>query len=88
MSTPCVLGAGKGLNTPNYPTFPDIVKSRKKPVAHIPLSDLSIDPPAAGVTVEELLPAVEQRTPRALTGSAADIAAQIVDILKNEAKVI
>ena len=88
MAMPCVLGAGKGLNTPNYPTFPDIVKSRKKPVTHIPLSDLSIDPPAAGVKVEELLPAVEQRTPRALTGSAADIAAQIVDILKNEAKVI
>jgi electron transfer flavoprotein beta subunit len=88
MTMPCVLGAGKGLNTPNYPTFPDIVKSRKKPVTHMPLSDLSVDPPAAGITVEELVPAVERRTPRALTGSAADIAAQIVDILKNEAKVI
>jgi electron transfer flavoprotein beta subunit len=88
MSTPCVLGAGKGLNTPNYPTFPDIVKSRKKPVRHIALSDLTIDPPTAGVTIEELVPAVEQRTPMALTGSAADIASQIVDILKNEAKVI
>jgi hypothetical protein len=30
---------------------------------------------------------VEQRTPKALTGGAADIAARIVDILKNEAKV-
>jgi electron transfer flavoprotein beta subunit len=37
MNTPCVLGAGKGLNTPNYPTFPDIVKSRKKEVSRIGL---------------------------------------------------
>ncbi|BBO71810.1 electron transfer flavoprotein subunit beta [Desulfosarcina alkanivorans] len=88
MTMPCVLGAGKGLNTPNYPTFPEIVKSRKKPVRHIALSDLAIDPPDAGVKVEELVPAVEQRTPRALTGSAAEVAARIVDILKNEAKVI
>jgi electron transfer flavoprotein beta subunit len=88
MTAPCVLAAGKGLNTPNYPTFPDIVKSRKKPVKRISLSDLAIDQPAAGMRVEALVPAVEQRTPKAISGSAADIAAQIVDILKNEAKVI
>ena len=88
MSAPCVIGAGKGLNSPNYPTFPDIVKSRKKPVKRINLTELAIDPPAAGMQILELVPAVEQHTPKALTGSAADIAAQIVDILKNEAKVI
>jgi electron transfer flavoprotein beta subunit len=88
MHTPCVLAAGKGLNTPNYPTFPDIVKSRKKPVKRIGLSDLAIDQPPAGMHVEVLVPAVEQRMPKAIVGSAADIAVQIVDILKNEAKVI
>ncbi len=88
MTTPCVLGAGKGLNTPRYPTFPDIVKSRKKTVRKIGLTELAIAKPAAGMEIEELAPAVEPRTPKALTGSAADIAAQIVRILKNEAKVI
>lgn len=88
MATPCVMAAGKGLNTPNYPTFPDIVKSRKKTVRKIDLAQLSVEKPAASMAIEELVPAVEQRTPRALTGSAADIAAQIVDILKNEAKVL
>lgn len=88
MAAPCVIGAGKGLNNPSYPTFPDIVKSRKKPVNKISLAELAIDPPAAGTQIRELVPSVEQRTPKALTGSAADIAAQIVDILKNEAKVI
>jgi electron transfer flavoprotein beta subunit len=88
MAVPCVIGAGKGLNNPNYPTFPDIVKSRKKPVKRIGLAELTIDTPAAGMQIRELVPAVEQHSPKALTGSAADIAAQIVDILKNEAKVI
>jgi electron transfer flavoprotein alpha/beta subunit len=68
MHTPCVLAAGKGLNTPNYPTFPDIVKSRKKPVKRIGLSDLAIDQPPAGMHVEVLVPAVEQRMPKAIVG--------------------
>ena len=88
MAAPCVIGAGKGLNNPNYPTFPDIVKSRKKPVKRIGLAELTIDTPAAGMQIRELVPAVEQHSPKALTGSAADIAVQIVDTLKNEAKVI
>lgn len=88
MGTPCVLGAGKGLNTPNYPTFPDIVKSRKKPVTRFALADLAIAKPTAGMQIESLAPAVEPRTPRALTGTPADIAARIVQILKTEAKVI
>ncbi len=88
MAAPCVIGAGKGLNNPNYPTFPDILKSRKKTLKKIGLAELAIQVPAAGMQIEELVPAVEARTPKALKGSAAEIAAQMVDILKNEAKVI
>ena len=88
MTTPCVIGVGKGLNMPNYPTIPNIMKSRKKSVRKIGMAELAIEKPATGMEIEELVPAVEQRTPKALTGSAADIAVQIVDILKNEAKVI
>jgi len=88
MTPPCVIGAGKGLNSPKYPTFPDIMKARKKEVRRIDLDELSIEPPAAATTVEALTAAEERRTPKELTGSAAQIAARIVDILKNEAKVI
>jgi electron transfer flavoprotein beta subunit len=88
MTIPCVIGAGKGLNTPGYPTFPDIVKARKKEVKKIDLAALSMPKPTAAMQIEELAPTEEQRTPKALTGGAAEIAAQIADILKNEAKVI
>jgi electron transfer flavoprotein beta subunit len=88
MSTPCVIAAGKGLNAPKYPTFPDIVKSRKKELRKVALADLAIDPPSASMTIDTLSPAVDHRSPDVLSGSAAQIAARIVDILKNEAKVI
>ena len=32
MSLPCVIGCGKGLNKPSYPTLPAIIKARKKEV--------------------------------------------------------
>jgi electron transfer flavoprotein beta subunit len=83
-----VLGAGKGLNTPRYPTFPEIVKSRKKEVKKMDLGALGIETPAGRAEVVELTPAVEKRAPRALAGSAAEIARQIVVILKDEARVI
>jgi electron transfer flavoprotein beta subunit len=88
MATPGVLAAGKGLNTPNYPTFPDIVKSRKKPVEKISLAELDIEAPAAGMRIDSLEPALETRNPKRLSGSAVEIADRIVDILKNEAKVM
>jgi hypothetical protein len=40
------------------------------------------------MVIEKLSATVDRRTPEELTGSAAQIAASIVDILKNEAKVI
>jgi electron transfer flavoprotein alpha/beta subunit len=64
------------------------MKSRKKSVRKIGMAELAIEKPGAGMEIEELVPALEQRAPKALTGSAAEIAVQIVDILKNEAKVI
>jgi electron transfer flavoprotein beta subunit len=88
MGLPCVVGAGKGLNNPRYPTFPEIVKSRKKEVKKIDLEALGIERPASRAEIVELTPAVEKRTPRALAGSAAEIARQIAAILKEEARVI
>jgi electron transfer flavoprotein beta subunit len=88
MSAPAVLAAGKGLNTPNYPTFPDIIKSRKKLVKKITLAELDIETPTAGMRIDALEPAVEARSPKQLRGSATEIADRIVDILKNEAKVM
>jgi electron transfer flavoprotein beta subunit len=88
MRLPCVVAAGKGLNTPRYPTFPDIVKSRKKPVDTIAMEDLPIETPAGGVEVVRYESAAEPRHPKALAGSAESIAAQLVALLRDEARVL
>ena len=88
MPLPCVLAAGKGINTPRYPTFPDIVKSRKKPVETIAVEDLRLETPAGGVEVVRYESAAEPRHPKALAGSAESIARQLVALLRDEARVL
>jgi electron transfer flavoprotein beta subunit len=88
LGLPCVIGCGKGLNTPRYPTFPDIVKARKKEVRKIELAALGIAPCESGAKVVALAAAAEDRRPRALSGTPADIARELVRILKEEARVI
>lgn len=85
---PCVLGAGKGLNTPRYPTLPDIMKSRKKEIKKIELERLGVEKPSSGMEITALSQAAEKREPKALKGSPAEIADRIVTILRDEAKVI
>lgn len=85
---PCVIGAGRGLNTPGYPTFPQVVKARKKPVDVLPMDSLDIGKPAGATGITAMAPLTRKRSPNELTGSPADVAAQIINILKEEAKVI
>ena len=88
MSLPCVIGAGRGLNTPIYPTFPDVVKSKKKPVKKVEFSDLKLNTSLSGTRIVELVPLKQERTPREITGTTDEIAQKMVTILKQEAKVI
>ncbi|MDJ0784672.1 MAG: electron transfer flavoprotein subunit beta/FixA family protein [Desulfosarcinaceae bacterium] len=88
LTRPCVLAAGKGLNTPKYPTFPDIVKARKKTINTITWEQLDMVPAAGGIEIEHLEPADEARRPKALEGDAASVAAELVRILREEAKVL
>lgn len=88
MSLPCVIGAGRGLNTPKYPTFPDVVKSKKKPVKKMAVADLKINASASGTHIVELEPLQQARKPKEITGTAREAAQKIAAILKQEAKVI
>jgi electron transfer flavoprotein beta subunit len=88
LKMPCVLAAGKGLNNPKYPTFPDIVKARKKEIKIIDLEKLDIPEPVSRVELVCLAPALEKRTPKEITGTPTSIAEQIASILKDEARVI
>lgn len=88
MALPCVIGAGKGLNDPKYPTFPDIVKSKKKQVTTVMCGDLAVGSQTASMETVRLEPLTQNRQPTELTGGAEQIAREIISILTHEAKVI
>jgi len=88
MLLPCVIGAGKSLNKPNYPTLPAIMQARKKEIKQIDLASLNLEKPTGRVEIIELKPAVEARRARKLTGTPDEVAVEIVRILQEEAKVL
>lgn len=88
MPLPCVIGTGKGLNKPKYPTFMDIRKAKKKEIKRIDLASLKIDKPAASMEISELKLAVEQRQPKELKGQPQEIVKELIQVLRDEAKVI
>ena len=88
MTLPCVIGCGKGLNKPNYPTLPAIIKARKKVVKQIELHSLKLKKPTGSIEILKLKPALEARNPQEIKGSPEEVAGEIVRILREEAKVI
>ena len=83
-----MIGCGKGLNKPSYPTLPAIIKARKKEVQQFDLQSLNIGEPAGRIEILELKPAVEERQPQEVKGTPEEIADELARILQEEAKVI
>lgn len=81
---PCVVGAGRGLNTPGYPTLPAIMKSKKKPVTEVSLDSLGLAPPKGSAKIVKFSTLARTRSPRQIMGTPAEIASQIISVLKKE----
>lgn len=82
VSLPAVVTTDLRLNTPRYATLPNIVKAKKKPVEELKLSDFSIDTSAQVKLIKLLYPETRK------AGVKVSSVAELVDKLKNEAKVI
>ncbi len=85
---PCVVGAAKGLNAPRYPTFPEIVKARKKTIETVTAGDLEIGAPAGGVALLSLEPAVQRRRGEVIDGPAGEAVKTLVQRLREVERVI
>jgi len=88
MGTPCVIGAGKGLNVPRYTKLMEIMKAKKKEIKQLDLSSFEIEPPVSSTEIIELRPAQEERRLNILKGEPDDVVQQLVGLLKDEAKVL
>ena len=85
---PCVVGAAKGLNAPRYPTFPDIVKARKKTIETVMAQELETSPPSGGVALLALEPAVQSRRGEVIGGPAEEAVKTLVQRLREVERVI
>ena len=79
---PAVITTDLRLNEPRYATLPNIMKAKKKPLDVVKPADLGVDvaPRLSTVSVAE--------PPKRSAGVKVADVAQLVDKLKNEAKVI
>ncbi len=85
---PCVIAVARGLNTPRYPTLPDIIKARKREIRKIGLDRLSLTAPSGSMEILALAPAAENRVPKEIAGAPAAAARELARILREEAKVL
>ena len=79
---PAVVTCDLRLNEPRYASLPNIMKAKKKPIEQINTSDLGVDitPRVQQIKVEE--------PPKRKSGIKVASVAELVQKLKNEAKVI
>lgn len=82
LKLPAVVTTDLRLNQPRYPTMPNIMKARQKPLAVIPLADL-------GVELQARLQILALETPKLRQqGIRVKSVAELVDKLRQEAKVL
>ena len=82
INTPAIVTCDLRLNEPRYASLPNIMKAKKKPIEEIAASDLGVDvsPRLEQLKVEE--------PPKRKAGIKVANVAELVQKLKNEAKVI
>ncbi len=82
LKLPCVVTADLRLNEPRYASLPNIMKAKQKPLATTTPADLGVDVTPRVVTLKVAEPAKRK------AGIKVKDVAELVDKLKNEAKVI
>jgi len=82
LSLPAIVTTDLRLNEPRYASLPNIMKAKKKPLDVIAVADLGVDV-ASNIKLLKVEPPAE----RSAGVKVADVA-ELVDKLKNEAKVL
>jgi electron transfer flavoprotein beta subunit len=86
---PALLTIDKGLVEPRYPSLPNLMKAKKKPVKVLRSSDLPVEGPAeAGTRFESIAPPPPRPECRLIEGEPETMAQELVRLLREEAKVV
>ncbi len=82
LSLPAVVTTDLRLNEPRYLSLPNIMKARKKPIDNINVSELEIDIASQVKTLKE------EEPPKRSGGVRLESVTELVDKLRNEARMI
>jgi electron transfer flavoprotein beta subunit len=92
LSTPCVLATNKGINTPRYASLPGIMKAKKKPLQKLALADVGVSDADRRVKYSGFQLPPEKPAGKKFDAmddaKQASVVAEVVGLLRNEAKVI
>ena len=85
LTMPCIIAAQKGLNDPRYPSLPNIMKAKQKPI-----QEISGTPGATRTEVVQMTKPEKARAHKILKsdGDAPTAARELARLLHDEAKVI
>lgn len=86
---PALVTMDKGINTPRYPTLPNIMKAKKKPIEEVSLDALGLTPEALspGIQIEGMSLPRQDRLGRVLKGEAGPAVQELMKALRDEEKV-
>lgn len=89
---PALLTCEKGLCEMRYPSLPNLMKAKKKPVKKLTAGDVSgwqeSTQKLGGAQLHDFAPPPERPPGKILAGEPADTAKQLVKLLREEAKVL
>lgn len=85
MRTPALVTCQLGLNTPRYPTLPNIIKAKRKEITTIPAADLPGALPMT--TTVSFHPPVKNAHGIVLEGDVGSMADQLIGILREKTAV-
>jgi electron transfer flavoprotein beta subunit len=89
---PVVVACNKGLNTPRYASLPGIMKAKKKPLEQFSLADVGVSPDDQRVKYSEFQLPPEKPPGKKFEATdeaqQANVVKEVVQLLRNEAKVI
>ena len=90
IALPALITTQKGINTPRYPTLPNIMKAKKKEIKELSLSDLglSAEELSSGIQVEGMSLPRQDRLNKILEGETSERVSQLLSILREEEKVL
>jgi electron transfer flavoprotein beta subunit len=86
LSTPALVTCQLGLNTPRYPTLPNIMRAKKKEVLSLPIAELLTEEPLA--TTVRFCPPAKKGGGLVLEGDVGELADKVIGILREKTAVL